>query len=220
MRIWALFAAALALFGLMGWRVLSLEQRVERLSKRLGEAPYAGGAGAPSPGSGYEQRLAVLEREQRMLVDDLRTLEQATADPMLPRAAPTTAETSAGDQRILSLIGRTQDRIRDRQLEFHRARWLEQREAALEEFATRFKLSPRQTDQLSMLLADELDRIVEIMRRPDAAENPERVAEDWVAALATTDSNAHRVLDAAQIPAWDTVRLLERRVLWPWLPER
>jgi hypothetical protein len=220
MRIWPLLAAALALFGYMGYRVLSLEQRVEQLSRRLGEAPSGGAAGAPSQGSGYEQRIATLERDQRMLVDDLRTLEQATADPIAPRHIPSALDPGAGEQRILSLIGRQQTRVLDRQLEFHRTRWLEQRETALEEFATRFKLSPRQTDQLSELLVDEIDRLVEVMRRPDAAENPERVADEWRATLATTDSSAHRVLDPSQIPAWDTVRLLERRILWPWLPER
>jgi hypothetical protein len=212
--------AAVALCAYFGYRMAALERRVDSLTERLGQRPSEGTAGAGA-GSGYEQRLAALERDQLTLHDDLRTLEAATADPTQPR---TGADQPAGaqpvvEQRILSVIGKEQSRIRDRQLEFHRQRWLEQREAALDQFAETQKLSSRQRDTLHQLLADELDGIVTILKRPDAGENPERVADDWRATLEATDYAAHKLLDPAQTNAWDVARFIERRILWPWLPE-
>jgi hypothetical protein len=215
---WAGSVAAIALCAYFGYRMAALERRVDTLTERLGQRPSEGGGGM---GSGYEERLAALERDQHTLHDDLRTLEAATADPMQPRPAsdqPAGAQPGA-EQRILSVIGKEQSRIRDRQLEFHRQRWLEQREAALDQFAQAQKLSSRQRDGLQQLLTDELDGIVNILKRPDAVENPDRVADDWVATLEATDYAAHKLLDPAQTNAWDVARFVERRILWPWLPE-
>lgn len=226
MRTWwagsVAVVAIVALFAYLGFRVTALERRVDVLLERLGTTPSSDGAAGAGSGSGYEQRLASIEREQGTLRDDLRTLEAATGtvDPAQPRtAAAALANQPGGEQHILSVIGREQSRIRDRQLEFHRDRWLDQREAALDQFAQTQKLSARQRDMLHQLLSNELDGIVEILRRPDAVENPERVADEWLSALGATDYAAHKLLDPAQTAAWDVARFIERRILWPWLPE-
>ena len=45
------------------------------------------------------------------------------------------------------------------------------------------------------------------------------VADDWRATLDATDYAARKLLDPAQTGAWDVARFVERRILWPWLPE-
>ncbi len=210
--------AAIALCAYFGYRMAALERRVGALTERLGETPSTDGSAGAGAGSGYEQRLTALEREQVALREDLHTLETAT-DPTPPRPAQVaTAGHPLGEQHILSVIGKETSRIRDRQLEFHRERWVEQREIALEQFAQSQKLSARQRDMLQQLLTSELDAMVGILKQPDAGENPERVADDWMAALEATDYAAHKLLDPAQANAWNFARLIERRVLWPWLP--
>ena len=225
MRTWwvGFVAALLTVSVYLGYRVFTLERRVDELARRLGATarPADGAAGgAPAvPTGDHEQRLVALERDQRALHDDLRTLEEATADSPLPHG-PTGIDPATGEQRILSVVGRQQSKVLDRQLEFHYSRWVEQRQQALTSFAQAQRLSPRQTDVLNQLLEDELDGMVAILRRPDAGENPEKVADDWLAALSATDHEAHRILDPAQSNAWDIARFVERRILWPWLPDR
>jgi hypothetical protein len=217
--VWISLAAALLVCGFLGYRTIRLEQRVDALGRQLG-APNAGGAaGAAASGKAqtsgdHEQRLRSLEQEARALRDDLQTLEEATGERTTAAVDP-----SGSDQRILSVVTREQERIRDRQLEFHRARWLEWREGALDNFAQTNRLSPVQTDQLHRLLADEVDALVQLLRRPDVAENPERAANDWLDRLELTDRAAHNILAEPQISAWDQARTVERRVFWPWLPE-
>jgi hypothetical protein len=222
MRVVAtLFAVALMLCALLGYRVVRLEQRVGALSKQLGNPPPADGDGkavAQSPqGRGdYEQRLSALAREITALREDLQSLEEATGERPPPTAA---FDAPGGEQRILSVIEREQNRIRDRQLQFHRARWLEWRQEALDKFAQMHNLSPVQTQRVYEVLAAEIEALVELMKRPDFAENPERAASDWLERLELTDSAAHEILDPPQRFAWDAARTHERNTFWPWLPK-
>jgi hypothetical protein len=217
MRTTIVLALALVLSSLyFGYRITRLEQRLQALDTQLGApeiaaAPAAGASTKPAPA--HAQRLAALEQDVHALRDDLRTLEQAVNAPV---AAPTPGD----EQQILSIMGREQSRVRDRQLEFHRSRWVKWREAAIESFAARNNVSPVQADELRKLLTDEVDQMVEILRRPDAADNPEKASADWVAMLERTDNAAHRVLEPEQRGPWDAERLVERKALWPWLPER
>jgi hypothetical protein len=218
MRTAIVLALALVLSSLyFGYRITRLEQRLEALDTQLGApeiaAAPAAGAQANKPAPAYAQRLAALEQDVHALRDDLRTLEQAVNGPV---AAPTPGD----EQQILSIMGREQSRVRDRQLDFHRSRWVKWREAAIESFAARNNVSPAQADQLRRLLTDEVDQMVDILRRPDAADDPEKASADWMRMLERTDDAAHRVLDPAQRAPWDLERAVERRALWPWLPER
>lgn len=216
MRTAIVLALALVLSSLyFGYRITRLEQRLEALDSQLGapeiaSAPAAGASTKPAPA--HAQRLAALEQDVHALRDDLRTLEQAVNAPV---AAPTPGD----EQQILSIMGREQSRVRDRQLEFHRSRWVKWREAAIESFAARNNVSPVQADELRKLLTDEVDQMVEILRRPDAADNPEKASADWMAMLQRTDDAAHHVLEPEQRGPWDLERSVERHALWPWLPE-
>jgi hypothetical protein len=215
MRTTVLLALALVLSGIyFSYRIARLEQRLDTLNAKLGQpepTPIAG-SGPPKPASGHEQRLAALESDLRSLRDDMRTLEQAVS-------APPSTLAPGSDQQILSVVGREQERIRDRQLEFHRTRWVGWRESALGSFSARNNLAPVQTEELRKLLTSEVDQMIEILRRPDSAENPEKATKDWVAMLRQTDEAARSVLDPAQRSSWDAERAVERHVLWPWLPE-
>ena len=217
MRIlWAVIAVAVALSGALAYRVVRLERRVAALGKLLG-APGAnvGGRAAPDETQGdHEQRLRTLEQDARTLRDELRTLEQATGEQ--PAGAP---DAPVSDQRILSVVNRQQALIRDRQLEFHRARWLEWRASALDNFAKTNKLSPTQAAQLERLLTEEVDALVKLLQRPEVAEEPEQAANDWLDRLELTDRAAHAVLDDTQATAWEAARTAERRTFWPWLPQ-
>jgi len=208
--------------GYLAMQVHSLSQRVDGLRAQLGApAPSGDDAGHPPAGgdtkpadaakSGHEQRLAKLEAEQKSLRADLRTLEEATAD--------TFAVPDADPKQVLNIVGQEATRIRDRQLDFQRSRWLKWRSATLDQFARAYGLSEEQSSQIDDLLTSETDRLVDVMRQPHAAENPEQVATDWATVLHDTDVAAHGILDPQQIGPWDSARAFERRVLWPWLPE-
>jgi hypothetical protein len=213
MRLWGLLTVSIALVGGLGvYRLVTLEQRLDALGKRLGQAAPAGSTRAAAPG--LEERLSKLEAEIATLRQSVRELEQAE-DPALAQAEPNLPE-----DKILSVVGRAQSRVLDRQLQFHRDRWLEWREGALGQFAHDFGLSAGQTQELHQQLADEVDAMVEIMRRPDAFENPEQSATDWQARLDQTDDVARRVLAPHQLVAWEAARTAERQTLWPWLPKK
>jgi hypothetical protein len=224
MRIWLVLAlAALLGGGLLAYRIVGLERRVDALTQRLGPetvtvSPPAGDQHAKADGT-HEQRLAALEADLRALREELDALGQGGPDAKALVAADKAGNgTASGEKNILSVVEREQHRIRDRQLEFHRSRWLEWRESALDDFSQRFGLSPWQTEQLHQVLSDEVDRMVDILKRPDALENPDKAVADWLALLEQTDGTARRVLGPAQIIAWDQSRTVERKVLWPWLP--
>jgi len=220
MRFWVIAGVALALGGsLLVYRVVSLEEQVAALRRRLGpevaaSAPQAG----PKPVTSHEQRILALEADVRAMREELDSLDLPGST--LRPGAPTAGLDKAGgaEQQILLIVERKANRIRDKQLEFHRSRLMEWREGALDGFAQQFGLSPWQTEQLHQLLSDEVDKMVEILRKPESAENPEQGVADWVATLEQTDNAAHRVLDPAQNAAWDQARMVERRVFWPWLP--
>lgn len=214
MRIWLVLSITLGACAYLGYRVFVLEQQLGALG-----AADAGGAAPLQRQGGHEQRLHAVEEELAALRADLRTLEKATGDMGGPAPGIDLNDPQA-DEHILSVLDREQSRIRDRHLEFHRERWIEWRRDALDSFAQSEELSPWQTEQLHQLLADEIDMLVEILRRPDAAENPERASSEWLDRLETTDRAAHRVLDPEKATAWDTARAVERRVFWPWLPNR
>jgi hypothetical protein len=207
-----LCAAAVALLGV---RVVQLESQLERAERRLGVQIDAapGTANAPAP-VGLEPRLTSVEEDLRALRDDLRTLEKATESTL----AMPTADSNPDPRQILSVVKGEAERIRDRQLEFARARWTEGRRAALDTFAVQHALAPEQKSQIQELLDDESDKLVAVMRKPDVLENPEQMAADWNAVLRDTDRAATGVLDPQQVPAWSMARTIERRVLWPWLP--
>jgi hypothetical protein len=224
MHVSIVLAASLAGFvAYSGHRAAQLEQRVDALSKRLGApAPQAGPAGASKPAAtdapntaGYEQRLAALEAATHGLRDDLHTLEEATGN--VP--APDLPQPNNNPQAILDVVSHEQNRIRDRMLEFHRARWMDYRKAALAKFAEAVQLRPDQTEELDHLLGIETDKLVEIMRRPETLEDPEQAAADWAEVLDETDRSALRVLDTMQRVPWTNGRSLERQTFWPWLPK-
>lgn len=223
MRAWVLVAASLALCAWLVWRVVGLERRLETLSNLVG--PPAPPSAAPHPA--VTERMTSVEDELDGIKNDMRALQQriervgvlvAQAPAVAPvRSAAAAAEHALTDQHIVAVVEREQARVRERQLLYQRTRWLEWRNAALEDFAKSYHLSPWQKQQLHQLLSDEVEDMVDILRRPDAAENPERVVKDWKKKLDETDEDARHVLEPAQVAPWDQARAIERRLLWPWL---
>ena len=215
---WMLLVCAAAI-ALLAVRVLQLEGQLDRAERLLGvrgsAAPGSSGP-APEPGKpvGLEPRLVAVEKELRALREDVHTLEKAT-ETTLALPAP---GANADPRQILSVVKGESDRIRDRQLDFARARWTEGRKEALELFATEHKLDGQQKEQIQEILDSESDKLVAVLRKPDVLENPEQMAADWNAVLRDTDRAAAGILEPNAVAAWTTARTIERRVLWPWLP--
>jgi hypothetical protein len=207
-------ALFVAVIGYLGFRILDLEQRVAALALQLDSAPAepdplsapAGGlTGTSKPG--YEQRLLALEQR----LSELKS--QRRAEP--PESFRRDEQTEKG---ILSVVERENQRIRDVQLEFHRAHWVDQRNAALILFAQGQGLSADQTTELQKLLVDEIDSAVTLLRKGTMLEDPDQAAIDWQAMLDETDAKARNHLKPEQRAAWNEQRANERRFLWPWLP--
>ena len=213
----------IALYGLLAlaagfvvYRQWSLGRQLDELTKLLGDpAPAAppreaGKPIAPKAPDTHAERLAALESAIARMRSDIRALEQATGED--PKNLVT-------DQQILGVLKDHGGKVIESQIKYHRQRWLDQREVGLADFAKRYSLNQEQSDVLWGLLSSEIDQMIEILRDPNSFENPEQAAEAWKKLLLDTDVGAHRVLDPQRVAAWDQVRWLERKILWPWLPE-
>jgi hypothetical protein len=228
-RVRSLLALAIGLaltVVYLGYRVVALEQRLDAVNAQLGGPSKSNATGKPAPTAvaqaagpkparppvqGLEPRLAQLEHELVSLRADVRSLEAATES--------TLNQPPADPKQILSVVGSEVSRIRDKHLEFQHAQWLKMRRAGLAQFATDQALSDQQRAELDDLLSDELDRWLELLRREDLADKPEELASEARAALRDTDEAARGVLDHMQYVRWMQIRAVERRVLWPFLPE-
>ncbi len=224
MRSYVVAIAAVALTGFFGYRQWKLEQRIDEITRELGAAAADDSESAPasaraSDGSEavkeaartHAARLAALETTLASVRADIRSLEKATGD--MPQGQP------VSDQQILTVMKEQGQKVVENQLKFHRERWLEQRELGLGQFTQRFGLNQQQSDQLWGLMSSEVDKFVEILRKPESYENPELMAKQWKEILYETDSAAHKFLDPQMSVAWDQTRYLERKTFWPWLPE-
>jgi hypothetical protein len=212
----AVVLAVAALF--LGWRQWALERRVDELTRQLGAA-NGGEAPAPAkadpgpvaaPNSSYSDRIKALEAGLVAVRADIRSLEKATAD--MP-------EKGATDQQILTVMKEQGAKVMEKQVAYHRERWLDQREQALNSFVKRFDLNQQQSDVLWGILSGEVDKMMDILRKPESFEDPEKFANEWKTMLLETDAAAHKTLDRDKSIAWDQQRQIERKFLWPWLPE-
>lgn len=214
---------ALFLLGLVvvGYRSCTLEKKLAELEHKTGKMreelpPAADATEGARPRGALEARIAALEEDLAQAEDDLATIEEL----VVTATEKTDGEDAKDDQRILSVVTRAHERVLERQLQFHRAHWSQFREQTLHDFSARQGLDSYQQSELQRLLEEELDSMVEILKRPDTAENPERAAADWDAELQKTDRAVERVLEPEQLEAWMSGRAFERAVLFPWLPKR
>jgi hypothetical protein len=208
-------ALVVSCFGLLGFRILDLEQRVAALSAQLGEAPATSGAEVRAIASSgarttCDQRLDALER---------RLARANTSPTRNPGEGKQGAVDAHDEAAILSVVERENSRIRDVQLEFSRSRWLEARDGQLAAFASMLQLQTPQIRELRSVLEREVDHMVETLKRPGIAEDPDQFASDWNALLSETDRGAERVLTPEQMLWWNQARGFERQTLWPWLPK-
>lgn len=218
---WFLIGAALLVaYGLLGFRIIDLEQRVEVLSAQNNpQAPEPNPAGKPSATSAAATVPKDLESRLQSIERRLTMLESFKSGLSIP-GSPVGEDRLKQEQAILSVVERENSRIREVQLEWHKARWLETRKQQLAAFAYTQQLEPAQTAKVYEALESELNRLAEVMKRPAFAEDPDQAASDWLKILGETDQRAHDVLTPAQYQTWVIGRLFERRVIWPWLPEQ
>jgi hypothetical protein len=202
---------AVAPLGFLALRVIALDHRVDDLTQRLGasarsSAPEREHVGAPAPAAraDYAQRLARLEQRLNLLT---------------PATSQTEAATHVDEAQILAVVARENDRVREVQLEYHRSRWSENRRLQLEAFAQASGLTSLQTSQLRTILEREANALFEQLRKPNLLEDPDQTAGDVQAALDSADTQALRILTPPQRELWTQARTLERKALWPWLPQ-
>lgn len=208
---------------LLGYRVYALERRLTAMSEQLGAPAASASAGsgvaraapqtsAPAPaGRALEPRLAALERQLGSLQADVRSLEAATES--------TLNQPPADPKQILSIVGSEANRIRNSQLEFHKSQWVKWRRGTLAEFATHNAVGDSQRAQLDKLLLAELDEWADLLRREDLYDKPAELAREARIALRDTDESVRDVLDPPQYERWMQMRMIERRTLFPFLPE-
>ncbi len=220
MRLVTVLASAgvLFAFGVVGFRLIDLEQRLAALTAHTdGQEPESKHPEPPTAAS--VTPLLAKDNEARLRAIELRiaTLENLRLEMPMPSGVG--EDRLKQEQAILSVVERENSRIREVQLEWHKARWLETRKQQLAAFAYSQQLQPAQTTHIYDALERELDGLAEVMKRPTFAEDPDQVASDWLKVLGQTDQQAQEVLSPVQYQTWVQGRLFERRILWPWLPD-
>lgn len=200
----------------LGFRVSGLERDLARV-RAGGHAKNGPNAesGGPVEAAPAEDPKVLARLES--IEDDLRDLQEnyAALDEQLVGGKGTGG---ADESRILGVISKAQERVRDRQLQFHSQQWHQNRDAVAEDFGAKNHLERWQVEIIKAALAEETDEAVAILERPDIAEHPEQVATDWQQRLDRTDAEALRVLQGPAAQAWVAARMFERQILWPWLP--
>src|ERR1700712_1656310 len=135
-------AAVLFAFGVVGFRIIDLEQRVAQLTARADQPEAGTKSDASSQGNlskDYESRLRALEQRIGTFENLKEGLPMASGNIGVDRLQQ--------EQAILSVVERENSRIREVQLEWHKARWLDTRKQQLAAFAFSQKLEPAQTSQ-------------------------------------------------------------------------
>jgi hypothetical protein len=206
-------------FGVVGFRIVDLEQRLALLTSHSDQkeldATNAAQRGEPIvpgiPSKNIDARLRAIEERISALENMKDGLPMPTGNIGEDRLKQ--------EQAILSVVERENSRVREVQLEWHKARWLETRKQQLAGFAYSQKLDPAQTTRIYEALETELNGLADVMKRPTFAEEPDQVATDWLNVLGETDRKARETLSAEQYQTWEQGRMFERKVLWPWLPD-
>jgi len=205
-------------FGVVGFRLIDLEQRLAALTAHNdGQEPESKHAEPPTAAS--VTPLLAKDNEARLRAIELRIATLENFRQGIPMPSGVGEDRLKQEQAILSVVERENSRIREVQLEWHKARWLETRKQQLAAFAYSQQLQPAQTTHIYDALERELDGLAEVMKRPGFAEDPDQVASDWLKVLGQTDQQAQEVLSPVQYQTWVQGRIFERKVLWPWLPD-
>ena len=225
MRAWHVLLVAIALSGLLAYRVVVLEARVTALSQSVQRwsEKLEGEKTAPSQAlNDYDKRLG--EVETRLAEVKKRLNESSMGETPLEKNAQAgldkLLESKQFDERVLSVIDAETQRAMDSQLKWYRDAIVKYRMDALTYFAADQKLSSGQLSALRAILEDEVDRMVDILRTPELLADREKGLATWVEMIAQTDKDATEVLNEKQATVYRHLRRLEQQALTPWLPEK
>ena len=190
-------------------RLETLERKVGLLTVEQADAASASGHGAASPtgvrATADVQGTAALRAEVTALRARLAQLE-----------AP--SDSQGAHDEILDVVEAEQQRVFNRQLDFHQERWHEAREDVLEKLTARASLTKFQRKYLGNAMADEVDALAQLVRAPRALEDPEKFATDVMQVLDETSERVLSTLNPNQQRLWNLHRKHEREVTYPWLP--
>ena len=218
MRVWIALVVAAFSCGMLGFRVVELEHRVDRLSQPRSADANTGATDAsttPDADAEHARRLDDLAADVAALREDV----DALSDEAQAKVDREDLDRSTSPDRILGVVTQEALRVRDRQVDFHRDRWVDMRERAAEEFAARHALTRSQASEIQRLLVAEVDEMVAIFKAHGADEDPKEAVAEWMEMLRETDRKAKRILSPEQVAPWDAGRTYERKVFMPWLPQ-
>lgn len=205
-----------ALAALFGYRLVQIDHRLDALEKRLGsparDSEHKSNDAKPAP---LEQRLSELERRADQDSVSLGALELAATHV----APPTRTQHAPDDKAIISVVEREQNKVRDAQLDWQKGHWVEARENQLAAFARQGNLTPAQTEQMRQVFQKEIDSMVDLLKRPALLTDPDEAIKEWRELLEDTDNEAGRILNPTQMTIWQQERFIERKILWPWIPD-
>ncbi len=202
--------------ALFGYRLVQIDRRLDALEKRLGattrDSEHKASDAKPMP---LEERITELERRADQDSVNLGALELAATHV----APPTRAQHPPDDKAILSVVEREQNKVRDAQLDWQRGHWIEARENQLAAFSRQGNLTQAQTEQMRQVFQKEIDSMVDFLKRPALLTDPDEAIKEWRELLEDTDTEAGRILNPSQMTIWNQERFIERKILWPWIPD-
>jgi hypothetical protein len=212
----ALLTASVIYSIYLGFRVAALERELARTGRSQPRSGAQLEREAEHPDKAGDDRLS---SRLGSIEDDLADLQESYArlDDQLA-GGKGLGGGPADEARILDVVTKAQARVRERQLEFHSAQWRRTRAQIAEDFGVKNNLERWQVDHVKRILEEETEAAADILSRPESAENPELMANEWQRRLDETDEEALRILEGPAVQAWIEARLFERQVLWPWLP--
>jgi hypothetical protein len=206
-----------ALAALFGYRLVQIDRRLDSLEKRLGapsrDSDQKVSDSKPPP---LEERLSELERRADQESVSLGALELAATHVAPPTRAQ---QQKADDKAILSVVEREANKVRDAQLDWQKGHWIDAREGQLAAFTRQGNLTQSQTEQLRTAFTKEIDSMVDLLKRPALATDPDEAIKEWREVLEETDAEAAHILNPAQMTIWQQERFIERKILWPWIPD-
>jgi hypothetical protein len=202
--------------ALFGYRLVQIDRRLDALEKRLGapnrDSEHKASDTKPVP---LEERITELERRADQDSVNLGALELAATHV----APPTRAQHPPDDKAILSVVEREQNKVRDAQLDWQKGHWIEARENQLAAFSRQGNLTQAQTEQMRQVFQKEIDSMVDFLKRPALLTDPDEAIKEWRELLEDTDTEAGRILNPQQMTIWNQERFIERKILWPWIPD-
>lgn len=206
----------------------TLQSELETLEQTVGEPADESSSESPSASTrsrrlpGHSERLSALEQEMRDLETTLGGLSRQ-AEACVEKAeahVDRVVDSNQMQQRIVDVMQAEEERVLGTQLQWHRDQLMKAREKGLDQLAEQGNLSDSQKEELTKLMEDESDAILELIKDPEMRENLDVGLKELRNLLDATDEKARQILDPDQMKLYKAGREVEQATLAPWLPAK